>query len=182
MNFKFYKYILVILVILNFSSLSYSLESSARIPANTENKSLQEKLEEKKRIALRLMYTAIDNTLDKPDYDENSTDGHLVKSILSMKRILMTVNINIPNDGRNFAGCKENTLAFALDNSIYLCRLLLDDRFNYTEQVLIHEVAHLAEYPNECDATILEMYVMRMSANGYIFKNGYMTECMPNIK
>lgn len=97
-----------------------------------------------------------------------------------MATLLDKTAILVAPEGTEFTRCTENTLAYvmpAISRSIHLCRLALAQSEKAIAQTLIHEVAHLIGYMNECDATILEVTAMRTSGRGLAYENGYMAQC-----
>lgn len=89
-----------------------------------------------------------------------------------------------PSGSRDFDTCiKAGALAFARavgQDPIYLCRpLIINDGYSetYVAQTIIHEMAHVIGYKNECTVTRLEQNALKNAGlkpgfNGYVVKCG----------
>lgn len=99
---------------------------------------------------------------------------------------LKTARINYPEPGGDFEYCKsartshygetlEGAGAFAYDGQIYLCDSELRAEFRVAES-LIHEIAHVVNYLDECDATKLQLSAMNHAGRAPV-GNGYMNGC-----
>ena len=110
----------------------------------------------------------------------NAGSVALQNKFLQMSQILQSAPLNVPPDGSDFQNCDAGKLAYTaptISNGIYICNLLQSQGSLYIAQVLIHESAHLAGYPNECDATTIEMAAMNASGVGLVMRNAYMDGC-----
>lgn len=89
------------------------------------------------------------------------------------------VKIVTPERGTNFPVCvkRPDMLAVTLGTYIYICRGAVS-RLTSQEaaQVVIHEMAHVLGYFNECDATRFEITAMRKAKREF-FVNCYAEQC-----
>jgi flagellar biosynthesis/type III secretory pathway protein FliH len=99
-----------------------------------------------------------------------------------MRQVLENSNIAIPKEGHDHKACLGDSavLAFVnqlIPNKIFVCKRAAAASENRLTQVLIHEAAHLAGVFDECDATKVEVAVVRSMQKRLSFKNGYMERC-----
>lgn len=114
---------------------------------------------------------------------EEKTDSEAERSLFKrMENALTQSSLEVPKSGYDHKACLEDfsVLAFVnmlVPNKIFICRRTASASESRLSQVLIHEAAHLVGVHDECDATRVEVAVMRAAKNRLPFKNGYMEDC-----
>lgn len=108
-------------------------------------------------------------------------------SALAMK--LARVNLNPPNLGYDYTSCKTESLAYVdmyhdADNIFICARSVEDAREGMSQQLiaklsqtLIHETAHLIGNESECDASRVELQVMKSGGVPLQYLNNYLQVC-----
>lgn len=91
------------------------------------------------------------------------------------------VTVTVPTQGNDFNYCLEHpgTLAFTPigQSHIYMCaRSLTDLDDGQAAQAVVHEMAHVLGYADECEATKFEITAMRKAGRSY-FISWYVKKC-----
>lgn len=96
------------------------------------------------------------------------------------QRWMRGVPVRMASGPKDFAACDQTTLAYTYSGGgspIYLCRTEIREYSEiHTVESLIHEMAHVVGYDDECDATRLERTALQ-KLGMTPFTNGYVAKC-----
>jgi hypothetical protein len=113
---------------------------------------------------------------------KNAADSDTRGLFQTMATALGKATINTPPPGKDLKSCQQDSRVLAFVNLlqpgiINVCGRAASANESRLSQVLIHETAHVVGIHDECNATKVEVAVMR-AANGRLpFRNGYMKKC-----
>lgn len=135
-------------------------------------KSKPDSISTARREAEQLLHAAAQKT-------GNATERELFHK---MQQSLKSAKINVPPAGHDLKTCVQESSVLAFvnllsPNTIHICARAAGADTRHLSQVLVHETAHVVGVHDECDATRIEVAVVRASHARLPFRNGYMQRC-----